>query len=368
MEGLGFTHHEGVGSKSATRHGAEDHVGRNLTGFRREVVVLEAFNSDVVGFHEFRNVIVDDAVFTEGELVVRTLEGVEHGEQVGLSRTAGKRLAAEVNAISATFDSSLVLGHTGTAGIMAVDTEFDLVAEELTGALEGFINLGRVRGTGSILEADGGERNTCVQDAAEDAAENAFVEFRVVGGVEVASRRKFHHGHDDFVFQTGVGDALTGVNEVVDVVQGVEVTNTGHAVLLEHVGMELDHIARLRSEGHHVNTAGEGLQADVRTHHAAEFVHHVECVFAAVLVQGLETGAATSFKVGDAGLDGSFDSGHEVLSEDTSTENRLETIAERGILELDLFHSVFLWDKSLVFLLYNKIRGKFRKTGQGTAA
>ena len=177
-----------------------------------------------------------------------------------------------------------------------------------------------------------------------------------MGGVEVASRGQFHHGHDDFVFQSCVGDALAGVDEVVDVVEGVEVTNTGHAVLLEHVGMELDHVARLRGEGHHVDTAGEGLQADVRADHATEFVHHVEGVFAAVLVKGLETGATTSFKVGDAGLAGSFDSGHEVLGEDTGTENRLETIAERGILELDLFHSVFLWDKSLV-LLYNKIRG-----------
>ena len=353
VEGLGFAHHEGVGGKSATRHGAEDHVGRNLTCFRREVVVLEAFNGDVVGFHEFRNVIVDDAVFTEGELVFRTLEGVEHGEQVGLSRTAGKRLAAEVNAIGATFDSGLVLGHTGTAGVMAVDTEFHLVAEELAGALEGLVNLGRVRGTGSVLEADGGERNAGVQDVAEDA----FVEFRVVGGVEVASRRKFHHGHDDFVFQTGVGDALAGVDEVVDVVQGVEVTNTGHAVLLEHVGMELDHVARLRSESNHVDTAGEGLEANLRTDNATEFVHHVECVFTAVLVQSLETGTATGFEVSNAGLDGCFHCGHEVLSENAGTENRLETITERGILELDLFHSVFLWDKSLVFLLYNKIRG-----------
>jgi len=348
VEGLGFAHHEGVGGKSATRHGAEDHVGRNLAGLGREVVVLEAFDGDVVRFHEFRNVIVDDAVFTEGELVVRTLEGVEHGEQVGLSRTARERLAAEVNTVGATFDSSLVLGHTGTAGVMAVDAEFHLVAEELAGALEGLVNLGRVRGTRSVLEAHGGERNARVQNVAEDA----FVEFRVVGGVEVASRRQFHHGHHDFVFQTGVGNALAGVDQVVHVVEGVEVTDAGHAVLLEHVGMELDHVARLRGEGHHVNAAGEGLQADVRAHHAAELVHHVEGVFAAVLVKGLETGATTSFKVGDAGLAGSFHRGHEVLGEHAGTENRLETIAERGILELDLFHSVFLWDKSLV-LLYN---------------
>ena len=353
VEGLGFAHHEGVGGKSATRHGAEDHVGRNLACFRREVVVLEAFDGDVVRFHEFRNMIVDDAVFTEGELVFRALEGVEHGEEVRLSRTARKRLATEVNAIGATFDSGLVLGHTGTAGVMAVDAEFDLVTEELTSALERFVNLGRVRRTGSVLEADGSERNTGVQDVAEDA----FVEFRVVGGVEVASRRQFHHGHHDFVFQTGVGDALAGVDQVVHVVEGVEVTDAGHAVLLEHVGVELDHVARLRGEGHHVDTAGERLQADVRTDNATEFVHHVESVFTAVLVKGLETGTATCFKVGDAGLAGSFDSGHKVLGEDTGTENRLETIAERGILELDLFHSVFLWDKSLV-LLYNKIRGE----------
>lgn len=348
VEGLVFAHHEGVGGKCATRHGAEDNVGRNLTCFRREVIVLEAFDGDVVCFHELRNsVFIDDAIFAEGEDVVGALQSVEHGEEVRLSRTAGKRLATHVDTVGATFDSGLVLGHTGTAGVVAVDAEFGFFTEELAGALEGFVNLGRVGRTGSVLEADGLERNAGVENVAEDA----FVEVRVMGAL--TTERKFHHGDDDFVFQTGFGDALAGVDEVVHVVQGVEVTDAGHAVLLEHVGMELDHVARLRSESHNVDAAGKRLEASLRAHDATEFVHHVECVFTAVLVKSLEASAATCFEVGDACMASSFDSRHEILHEHACAENRLESIAERGILEQNLFHSVSLWDK-IPFLLYNK--------------
>ena len=107
----------------------------------------------------------------------------------------------------------------------------------------------------------------------------------------------------------------------VDVVKSVEVTNTGHAVLLEHVGMELDHIARLRSESNHVDTTSESLEADLRTDNATEFVHHVECVFTAVLIESLETGATTCFEVGDASLHGCFNGRHEVLHEHASAED-----------------------------------------------
>ena len=185
-----------------------------------------------------------------------------------------------------------------------------------------------------------------------------------MSGVKVASRRKFHHGDDDFVFKSCVRDALTGVNEVVDVVKSVDVTNTGHAVLLEHVGMELDHIARLRSESDHVDTASESLEANLRTDNATEFVHHVECVFAAVLVQSLETGAATCFEVGDASLHSCFNGRHEVLHEHASAENGLEAITERGVLELDLFHNVFLWDLIPCFYCTIKYGGKDRKSGK----
>jgi len=164
------------------------------------------------------------------------------------------------------------------------------------------------------------------------------------------------------VFQTGVGNALTGVDQVVHVVKSVEVTDTGHAVLLEHVSVELDHVAGLRSQCHNVNTAGQGLKTSLGADNATEFVHHVECVFAAVLVEGLETCATTCFKVSDTCVACCFDSGHEVLCEHAGTENRLETITEGGVLEFDLFHvsSYGAFDPVLYSMFY-QIRSENKK-------
>ena len=130
-------------------------------------------------------------------------------------------------------------------------------------------------------------------------------------------------------------------------------------MLLEHVGMELDHIARLRSEGDHVDTTSESLEADLRTDNATEFIHHVECVFTAVLIESLETGAATCFEVGDASLDGCFNCRHEVFHEHACAEDGLEAITERGVLEQNLFHNVFLWDRIPVFYCTIKYGRKF---------
>ena len=97
-----------------------------------------------------------------------------------------------------------------------------------------------------------------------------------------AAARQFHHRHDDFVFEAGVGDALAGIDEVVHVVQRVEVANARHAVLFEHLGVQVDHVGRLLFQGDDVDAARQRLQADVRADGRAEGVHHVEGRFAAV--------------------------------------------------------------------------------------
>ena len=66
------------------------------------------------------------------------------------------------------------------------------------------------------------------------------------------------------MLEAGVDDALTAVDQIVDVVERVEVADRRHAVLLEQFGMQLDDVARLRFEPDDVHAAGERLQIGIR--------------------------------------------------------------------------------------------------------
>lgn len=61
------------------------------------------------------------------------------------------------------------------------------------------------------------------------------------------------------MFQARIDDTLTTVDQVVYVVQGIEVTDGGDAVLLEKFCMKVDHIAGLGVQPDYVDTPGEGL-------------------------------------------------------------------------------------------------------------
>jgi hypothetical protein len=77
-------------------------------------------------------------------------------------------------------------------------------------------------------------------------------------------------------------DALARVNQVVDVVEGVKVSDRGCAVRGEGFRVQVDHVRGLAVEANDVDAAGEGLEIDIRANRRAEGVHHVERAFAAV--------------------------------------------------------------------------------------
>ena len=66
---------------------------------------------------------------------------------------------------------------------------------------------------------------------------------------------KAHHSDCDFVLETCIVDCLTGVDEVVDIVECIEVSDCGHAVLLEHLCMELDNVPGLGVKTYDVDTS-----------------------------------------------------------------------------------------------------------------
>ena len=179
-----------------------------------------------------------------------------------------------------------------------------------------------------------------------------------------------HHGDDDLVLESGLDDALARPNQVVDIVEGIEVANGGHAVFLEHLGMEFDDLAGGGVEGDDVDAAGEGLEVGIGATGLAEAIHQLVGVVVEVEDGGLEHGAAAGLEPGDAGVAGGFDGGEEIIGEDARAEYGLEAVAEGGAHELDLFlgHSglcfmgILQYHCNALFYLYvNSVRFVYRR-------
>ncbi len=139
------------------------------------------------------------------------------------------------------------------------------------------------------------------------------------------------------MFEAGVVDARAGVNQVVDVIQRIKVPDRGDAVLLEELGMEPDDVRRGGVKAYDVHAAGKGLEVGVGAGHFAEPVHHVERILVAIEVGRLEHRAAAGLEVRDAGFTGGSHGRHEIFGEDTGAIDGLETVAEGGTHETDIF-------------------------------
>ena len=162
-----------------------------------------------------------------------------HGDDIDLAGSAGNGLHGKVELACACIEGGHVLSYAAACGVVAVHDDLDLVADELAGSLDRLIDGLGGGGSGSVLEADAVERDACVQDVSE----GLLVELGVVGSG--GSGREAHHGDGDLVLEAGVVDGVSAVDEVVHIVEGIEVPDCGHAVLLEHLGMQVDDVARL---------------------------------------------------------------------------------------------------------------------------
>ena len=317
--------HLGIGRQSAARHRAPDDLRIDVHRFRREEVLLHRVLEAVLGLLD----LVDVEVETEIGIAV---EAVPHRDDVGLASAAGHRRHRKVDAVGAALERGEIAGDAVTGRLVAVELDVDVVAEKLTGELHGVVDGRGRRGAGGVLEADAIERNAGVHDEFEAVT----VELGRMGALVVDSGRKTHHRDGDFMLEPRVVDALTRPLEVVDVVQGVEVADRAHTVLLEHIGVELDHVGALRLETDDVHAARKRLEIGFGSG-LAEGVHDVERVFLAVEVAALETGAAAGFEPADAGIISLLHAGKEIFGEDARADDALETVAERCEHELYIF-------------------------------
>ena len=259
-----------------------------------------------------------------------------HRNDVGLASAAAHGSHRKVDTVSAALKSREIARNTVTSRLVRVELNVDLIAKKLTSELHRVVNGRGSRRTRSILKANAIERNTCVHDEFKTVA----IELGSVGTLIVDSRRKTHHRNDDFVVKTGVMNALTGPLEVVDVVQSVEVADRAHAVLLEHIGVELDHIGGLALKTNDVNAARESLEVGFRSG-LAESVHNIERIFLAVEVAALEARTAARFKPPYAGVISLFNARKEVLRKNARADNTLEAVTKRCEHVLNCFFSHF---------------------------
>lgn len=137
--------------------------------------------------------------------------------------------------------------------------------------------------------------------------QRSYVEIGIVRAF--ATGRQLHQRDAHLMFQTGIDDALTAVDQVVDIVQRIEVSDGRHAMLLEHLSMQFDDIAGLRLKPDNVHAPRERLQVRVGTSRLAKGVHHVERIFIAIEVQRLEPRPAASFEVANPCIASRFQRG-----------------------------------------------------------
>ncbi len=255
-----------------------------------------------------------------------------HCQYVGLAGTAGAWNHRKVDLVCTGLDCTLVLEDGNTCSLVGVEDDGLVGAEDLSCPPDGLVDILGGGSAGSILEAEGIKGDVCIQDLAE----NLLVEIGVVGSGPVAVW-KAHHCDGDLVLQTGVVDGLSAVDEVVNIIESIEVSDCGHAVLLEKLCMKGDDVSRLAVQTYNIDASGECLKVCIRAGNSSEFVHHCECIFICVEVERLETGTATCFEVGNAGFSCCLDGRHEILCENACAINGLETVAEGGAHEIDLF-------------------------------
>ena len=128
------------------------------------------------------------------------------------------------------------------------------------------------------------------------------------------------------MIQPGLGDALSGVRQVSQVVHGVEVPNRGDPVLLEHLRVERDDVRRLTVEADDVHATGEGLEVGILTHRGPERIHHVERVFVAVQVQALIASPAPCFEMSKPRMAGRFNRWQKVSRKHAGAVDRLKAV------------------------------------------
>ncbi|MPM78702.1 hypothetical protein SDC9_125713 [bioreactor metagenome] len=77
-----------------------------------------------------------------------------HGDDVGLAGAAGDGHHGQVDLVGSAFKGAHVLLDTDTSGVMAVEDNVHVLAQELACALDGLIHIRRGGSAAGVLETD----------------------------------------------------------------------------------------------------------------------------------------------------------------------------------------------------------------------
>ena len=316
-----LSQHLGVGRQRPAGHRVPHRQRVHQAAFREHCVLAHALIENCFGLQNLGDV--------QPQLVFGSPQGVPHGDNIRLRRAARHGRHGQVNSVGAGIQRRPVAQHRGARRFVRMHADGDLRPQLAAGRPDGFENRGwgcRARG---VLVT----QRVKLYTRSKNLIQTSCVEFRVVGAVR--AWRQTHHRDADFVPQPVFLDHLAGVDQVVDVVEGVEIPYGGGAVLLEEFGVEFDDVRRLAVQTHHVDAAAQGLQVGRGARRLAHGIHHVKGALPAVEKQSLKTRPAAKFKMVEARRPRRLDRREKIFRYHPRAQAALKPIAERRVHDLD---------------------------------
>ena len=204
-------HHLRVGGQRTSGHGREEHARLDPEGLRGQEVVFQTLAEDLLNLADLMDVNV--------ELDFTAVQSLVEGENVRLGGAAGDRCQRAVDLVRPGVQGGDVLLDTDAGALVAVKGDARLTPEELPGAADGLSDDRRRGRAGGVLEA-----NRLVGDLrVQNVPENPKVEVRCVCPAE--SGREPHKGDRHLMPETRVGNSPARIDEVVDIIESVEVSD-----------------------------------------------------------------------------------------------------------------------------------------------
>lgn len=114
------------------RHGGEEDARLHRERLRRLVVVVEALAEQLLDFADLHRV--------DPKVVLGAVERLPEGQEIGLAGAAGNRVERTVDLVRPCIDRAHVLLNAETGGLVAMEDDVGLIAEQLACAADRLVH------------------------------------------------------------------------------------------------------------------------------------------------------------------------------------------------------------------------------------
>ena len=159
MERIVIPHHLRIRCQGSTRHGRERNDRIDLFGFRGHIVLVHVLDEHRLDLQVL--------LLVDIKREIGSAQAVPHSENVDFGRAAADRGHGEVDDVDACLYGCIIAGNAHACGIVCVELEHGACRQHRPRAFDRFIDDGRGRGAGSVLEGYAVERNARIKDLPE---------------------------------------------------------------------------------------------------------------------------------------------------------------------------------------------------------